>query len=142
MLILVLVVKNSSDFAARTDDTYLLRNEKLIEPSDSINDKQYQDALKLRENSLLKVHVMFLFASPIVMNYGKNEGPSQLDYRAEFKMIQHSLSKIGRQVRYCKKVATPKTFGEMFIYNPLVLHFSGHGKLGNKDSKFEVLIVL
>jgi hypothetical protein len=79
------VTQKSDGFAVCTDNTYLIKNKKLMEQGNSISADQVKRVWKFIENSGYKAHIMFLFASPIVSKNGLEDGPAQLDYRTEFK---------------------------------------------------------
>jgi hypothetical protein len=113
-----LVTQKSNGFVVRTDDIFFGKSEKLIEQDDKPSENLINRVNKIMKNSESKAHVMFLFASPILHDKNLKHVPEQLNYRTEFKNIKYSLSEIGRDVRYCKKVATMLSFTEIFTYKP------------------------
>jgi hypothetical protein len=140
MLKCFLVTQKSNGFAVRTDNIFSEKIEKLIEQDNKSSKNLINRVNTIMKNSESNAHVLFLFASPILHDKNLKHVPKQLDYRTEFKNIKYTLSKIGRDVRYCKKVATFLSFTEIFAYKPSVLHFSGHGETGDSDSKLGVIV--
>ncbi|CAI2383628.1 unnamed protein product [Moneuplotes crassus] len=78
--------------------------------------------------SQAKVHLSFLFASPLLRK-AKNgyEQVMLLDYMSEIRDIESNLQNVNYEIKYNKSVATLKNFNSIISERPVVLHFSGHG---------------
>ena len=82
-----------------------------------------------------KVHLSFLFASPLLRKV--KDGYEQvmlLDYLSEIKDIESNLKNVKYEIKYNKSVATQRNFHSVISDRPIVLHFSGHGVVNNQQS--------
>jgi len=85
--------------------------------------------------SQAKVHVCFLFASPLLRKIKNGyEQVMLLDYVSEMKNIESNLRQVDYQIKYSKSVATQRNFHSFISDRPIVLHFSGHGIVNDHKS--------
>ena len=82
-----------------------------------------------------KVHLSFLFASPLLRKIKNGyEQVMLLDYMNEIKDIESNLLKVNYPIKYNKAVATQRNFHSIISDHPIVLHFSGHGVVNDAQS--------
>lgn len=85
--------------------------------------------------SQAKVHLSFLFASPLLRKIKNGyEQVMLLDYVNEIKNIEFNLQKVKYPIKYNKAVATQRNFHSIISDRPIVLHFSGHGVVNDAQS--------
>lgn len=85
--------------------------------------------------SQAKVHLSFLFASPLLRKTASNyEQVMLLDYVNEIKDIELNLQQVNYSIKYTKAVATQRNFHSVVSDRPIVLHFSGHGVVNDPQS--------
>ena len=85
--------------------------------------------------SQAKVHMSFLFASPLLRKIKDGyENVMLLDYLSEIRFIENNLKNVKFELKYNKNVATPRNFHSIVSDKPIVLHFSGHGVVNDKQS--------
>jgi hypothetical protein len=85
--------------------------------------------------SQAKVHVCFLFASPLLRKIKSGyEQVMLLDYVSEMKNIESNLCNVDYEIKYSKSVATQRNFHSFISDRPIVLHFSGHGLVNSRQN--------
>jgi hypothetical protein len=78
--------------------------------------------------SLARVHLAFLFSSPLVRKANENfEKIMQLDYNTEIKDIVKVCNRMKYEMKYKTDVATVGNLRSTITDCPIALHFSGHG---------------
>jgi hypothetical protein len=109
-----------------------MHQEELRQRADAIVDSLKQNKIKSR-----RVHLAFMFASPIVIFFqkkdfsGEDSQKSQplmkLNFLKEFSEIEQVLYKTNTMINYYQICATLDNLTSVLLRNPKVLHFSGHG---------------
>ena len=94
------------------------------------------DSLKQYKIESRRIHLAFMFASPLVIFFNKKEeGVEQnksqslmkINFRKEFKEIENILMSTKTKINYYKICANLDNLTSVLLRNPKVLHFSGHG---------------
>ena len=74
--------------------------------------------------SQAKVHMSFLFASPLLRKISEGyENVMLLDYISEIRDIESNLKNVNYEIKYNKNVATQRNFHSVLSERPIVLHF-------------------
>lgn len=75
-----------------------------------------------------KVHVAFMFASPLSYSLGtKHAELYQLNFKDEAKRIKNKAKKSKKAIIFEKSVLTIKRLLEMLKKDPSIIHISCHG---------------
>ena len=94
------------------------------------------DSLKQYKIESRRIHLAFMFASPLVIFFNKKEeGVEQnksqslmkINFKKEFKEIENILMSTKTKINYYKICANLDNLTSVLLRNPKVLHFSGHG---------------
>jgi hypothetical protein len=101
----------------------------------SIEDKEIMKILNEGFIAEAKLHLTFLFASPLIIKYKETDDSSNLksrqvaslDHEKELQGLVQSIKHTGNQIRYRDMVATLENLRLVLTENPMALHFSGHG---------------
>ncbi|CDW83802.1 nb-arc domain protein [Stylonychia lemnae] len=106
-----------------------------------IEEKDLLEMLSQGFLSQAKLHLAFLFSSPLIIKYKddssgelKQQTIQQIDHNREFNGVIESLKSTGNQIRYRKIPATLDNLRVSLTENPIALHFSGHGIENNKEN--------
>lgn len=95
------------------------------------------DSLKQQKIKSRRVHLAFMFASPLVIFFQKKDQDGEdsqksqslmkINFHKEFADIEQVLTKTNTMINYYKICATLDNLTSVLLRNPKVLHFSGHG---------------
>ena len=105
-----------------------------------LQDEELLRIIKLNNVSEARLHVPFLFSSPLVVKYRTNEKQEgtkampPIDYKREYDDLLNSLGDCGTLVREKKIHATIDNLAQVLAERPVALHFSGHGIENNRDN--------
>ena len=100
----------------------------------------FEEINKLETKMQRKVHLAFLFASPLgTYCLGQNNEKvftqfGKIDYNKELLLVTNSVRETKTNVKYRKICATQNNFIKVLDEGPLVLHFAGHGEKNTNEN--------
>ena len=86
-----------------------------------------------------KLHLAFLFASPLVTPFRTGDqinfmDVSKIDYQKELNVVLAGLRNTNNSIKYRKVCATQHNFINILTEGTIALHFSGHGAKNNEEN--------
>ena len=106
--------------------------------SSSIHDHGLLELLKQAQMSEAKLHLAFMFSSPLVRVDARDDrithSVDAIDHAKEFAGVLEGLQEACRMINYRKVPATLDKITAALTEGPIALHFSGHGIRGATSS--------
>jgi len=108
-------------------------NDKELSPIPSESLEEFKPPVPHRNNKTVKFDFCYMTSNPIVMESGYPI--PQIDFTEEADGIVKIIKDCGKEVRYCRIVATITNFDVLMQKKVRILHFSGHGRQGKLDDE-------